>query len=133
MLRLALAAVTSIALLAGCGGDDDADEGVVPGSTAAPNVTPAAPPAGTPDGTADGTEDGTPAAATSDKAKVCGDAMTAALSRAYRESKDLPAEDRDLAFAAAAGELPVQCKGLTSEVLLGLLEVAKEKALPDPK
>lgn len=112
MSRLALAAVATFALLAGCGGDDEESEGDLP--------------------TSNGTGIAATASAAPEKVKACGDAMTAALSKAYDESKDLPAADRDLAFAAAAGELPAECKGLNSQLLLGLLEVAKEKAIPDP-
>jgi hypothetical protein len=104
---LATACVAAF-LLAGCGGGgkDDSDESGPP--SPAPSSSPAAPSAG-----------------------ACRGAMITALSRAYAEAAKEPDQGkRDLAFAAAAGELPGECRGLSPETLKTLLRAAQEVAIP---
>lgn len=110
MKHSVLAAVfAAVFVLAGCGGaNDDSGES---GTESTPAQSSSA--------------EGTPSA------NACRAAMITSLSRAYAEAaKEPDKEARDLAFAAAAGELPSECRLLPRETLQTLLQAAKDVAIP---
>lgn len=107
---LAGALIAAVFALAGCGGgsDDDAEKSGTNPAPAPSSSTGAAP-----------------------SANACRNAMIMSLSKAYAASYQLPeGDERDLAFAAAAGELPSECRLIDGETLKKLRDAAAEVAIP---
>lgn len=102
LLAVMTAALVVLAACDGSDGSDDSDGG-------APGVAPS----------------------TNPSSEACLSAMVASLSNAYKESVSKPpGEERDLAFAAAAGQLPSACRLIDSTTLKALLDQATQEAIP---